>query len=317
MAWCIQFPPSSPIVSPITPSKGKGVVTAPPRRIRITLFHSHDLKLTWPLSSSNNPALYLTSCVRSLLSTVREKGSRVPIISAYGLGVGLDSISWDIGREVLTVEYAVHTDGDGDASAQVSNLDDLQALKERRRLQRAVEYRLPQSVGWDITVSVRSLLPPTLKSAASGSRLTQDEPWTAHLGRLASSSSSTLILTVFHTVPKRTTSNHSECLRIAVSIEVVAPHLGIRVNGHMQNVNAISLLDSTSLGKSKAEEEKNMNELVPSNLSLNTFDTEASSLSSNSTPIPRKRPCSDFLFSYHRDFFQNHLIDPHQLRKRF
>jgi hypothetical protein len=286
MAWCIQFPPS-PTMSPTSPSKGKPA-PAPNRRIRIILFHSHDLKLTWPLSSSANPAIQLTCLLQSLLQTVRDKGTRIPVISAYGLGVSLDNVNWDVGREVLTVEYAVHNEGDGDASVQVTNLDDLQALKERRRLQRAVEYRLPKDVGWDIAVNVRSLLPPTLKSTAAGAKPNQDEPWTVHLGRLASAPSSPLILTIFHSAPKRSTTTPDDFLRISVSIEVVAPQLGIRVNGHLQNVNAISLLDPSAFGKTKAREEKNMSDLASFDLSLRTSETEASSLSSTSTPVPRK-----------------------------
>jgi hypothetical protein len=295
LAWCIQFPPSSPVISPITPSKSKPA----PRRIRIILFHSHDLKLTWPLSSSNNPAIQVSNIIQSLLQTVREKGSRIPVISTYGLGVGLEYISWDVGREVLSVEYSVHAEGDGDASAQVSNLDDLQVLKERRRLQRAVEYRLPQSVGWDITVSLRSLIPPTLKSTAAGSKSGLDEPWSVHLGRLTSLPSSPLILTIFHSLPKRTALNPSDYQRIAVSIEVVAPQLGIRINGHSQNIDAISLLDPSSLGKMKAKEdkEKQLTDMASFDLSIRNPETESSSISTGSTPVPRETTVTSSLYS--------------------
>lgn len=42
-----------------------------------------------------------------LLDTVKIRQSRIPALSAYGFGVSIERISFDIGRAALTVDYAI------------------------------------------------------------------------------------------------------------------------------------------------------------------------------------------------------------------
>ena len=60
--------------------------------------------------------------VLSLYKSVKLRGSHVPILAGRGYGVSIECMRFQLDRQALTVEYAVHPDDDTTQSS-VQNLD--------------------------------------------------------------------------------------------------------------------------------------------------------------------------------------------------
>lgn len=168
-AWCIQFipPPSEP--SSKTPT--------PPPRIRITCFWQHDLKALW---GTANISQNLPSMIIGLVRAVRKRGNRIPVLSGWGNGVGVDNVGFNIGRDALRVDYSILPDDSpsdhGFRTTPGDETVDMRTMKERKRLERSLEVILPLSQGWDIQVTTRG-------HSEESSQL----PWTVHATRIATS----------------------------------------------------------------------------------------------------------------------------------
>jgi len=88
---------------------------------------------------------------------VQKRGHRIPFLSAYGPGTILERISSELGREALNIDYAVIVEDEDKALTHaVKALEQVNGAKERKRLERTVEYVLPENTGWDIQVSTRA-----------------------------------------------------------------------------------------------------------------------------------------------------------------
>lgn len=90
--------------------------------------------------------------VLGLHHTVQKRGRRVPLLTGYGNGITIERIRFEIDREALTVDYAMHPEEEH-GEAQLDGVDELHAIREARRLTRAVECDLPSADGWDVQVS--------------------------------------------------------------------------------------------------------------------------------------------------------------------
>ena len=89
-----------------------------------------------------------------LYTIVKERGYCVP--RCYGKGIMIEQMRFQADRVALTLNYPVVThEGDHHFHA-TEGIDELHAIREARRLTRAVECTLPSSDGWDVQVSVKA-----------------------------------------------------------------------------------------------------------------------------------------------------------------
>ncbi|VDB84982.1 unnamed protein product [Peniophora sp. CBMAI 1063] len=223
--WCIQH------ISPNgTGDETASMRTAVPSRLRITCFWQHDLRAMFNFGSNASMAQQLASMVLGLFKTVLKRRARVPILTGYGNGVSIERSRFDIDREALILNYSIiPEDEDHSTPAAEAGLEDLHALREHRRLTRAVEFSVPITEGWDIQIH----------TSASSSEVAQ-LPWTARAFRssdLPTPSTSTaedpfadrqdVTLCVSHAeLP-----DHHSILKVSVTIELSGPSSGLRLNG--------------------------------------------------------------------------------------
>jgi len=91
-----------------------------------------------------------------LYTTVKERGYRIPVLRCYGNGVMIERMRFQVDRVALTLNYSVVADEGDHHFHATEGIDELHAIREARRLTRAVECTLPSSDGWDVQVSVRA-----------------------------------------------------------------------------------------------------------------------------------------------------------------
>jgi hypothetical protein len=256
MAWCIQIPPlpSNQLLRPNPSRRGTGGNPLLPfpsskPRLKITLFHSHSLRL--PLLSSFPLVPYLTSLLPSLVRVVRERGMRIPRLLGYPFGtVGVDAVRWDVGREVLSVEYEVWSE------------EHSHDIKSNER--RTVHFRLPGGGGWDIRHSSHSGPDPSTSQASASLPSPSLSPEvTLTRSTLSDKEGSDILLSMKH-LP----SSHLRPVRISLRIELVSHSLGIRING-VPAIIALPSLPPTSASPTKGQSRAMQNVEVAS---LHTVD---------------------------------------------
>ncbi|KAI6023778.1 hypothetical protein BKA83DRAFT_4263740 [Pisolithus microcarpus] len=142
----------------------------------------------------------LSTMVLGLYKTVKMRGSRVPMLSGHGYGVSIERMRFQLDRQALTIEYAIHPEDDADRQQQ-----------EYRRLTRSVECHLPASEGWDVQISIKG-----------SSDKAQKLPWT---------------FIVLHITHASLPDSHS-ILKVRVVIELSGPSCGIRLNGIPQTIQS-------------------------------------------------------------------------------
>ncbi|KAF8997878.1 hypothetical protein BDQ17DRAFT_1400949 [Cyathus striatus] len=198
-AWCIQhIQPQPP--SPTTPEdKKKG------GKIRITLMGFG--------SSTSALVQQLSTMIVSLFKTVMKRGGRVPKLAGYGNGVSIDRIRYQIDREALTVDYSIiPEDEDHSAVMEGHGMDEVQALRECRRLTRSLEC-----------VSLKA-----------SSEEVENLPWTAQ--------ASEIMLRLTHA---QLTDEHS-VLKVKLVIEASGGTRGLRLNGIPKSIQDTEDRDPSS-----------------------------------------------------------------------
>ncbi|KAJ6485778.1 hypothetical protein C8R45DRAFT_997848 [Mycena sanguinolenta] len=224
-AWCIQHlapppqTPSSPVDSPRKRSSPGG-------RLRITCFWQHDLRTAWNLGSSSSTVQQLSTMGLGLFKTVMKRGSRIPKLTGHGNGVSIERIRFQNDREALTIDYAIIPEEDEHAS---NGIDELHALREQRRLKRAIECVLPSGEGWDVQVSTKA-------SSEEVERL----PWSMLAIRSSSFPATTELSLPLDQIVVRLThapliDEHS-VLKVRVVVERSGPSSGLRLNGLPQMI---------------------------------------------------------------------------------
>jgi hypothetical protein len=176
--------------------------------------------------------------VLGLFKTVEERGNRVPMLTGYGNGVSIERIRFQVDRQALTVEYAIHPE-DENAAPQSSSenkpgLDELHAVREHRRLMRSIECALPSSEGWDVQISTKA-----------SSEKVETLPWTAQAIRGVSSpesihpsSGKAQDPNIFRVSHAPLPDDHS-ILKVKVVLEFSGPSSGLRLNGLPQPIQTI------------------------------------------------------------------------------
>ncbi|KAG9054924.1 hypothetical protein FS842_003765, partial [Serendipita sp. 407] len=203
--------------------------------IRITLFWQHDLKAVWGIGMPSR-AQHLSSLMVGVFKTVNKFGARIPMLQGFGLGVGMDHMIFDVGRQSLMVEYSILHEEEGDNEFQSPmGVDELRAKKERRRLERSVEFVLPKKSSWDVQLLIRA---STTVAASS--------PWTVNVysDDDGFTDQDQLLLRTRHSLP----SSIHAVVKVKLVIEAAAGPAGfLRLNGTPHPIENLELRDPTPL----------------------------------------------------------------------
>ncbi|KAI6164482.1 hypothetical protein EDD17DRAFT_1691754 [Pisolithus thermaeus] len=234
--WWIQVLPQSPpqqSASPVEQLKKRLSTVLSTPILRITCFWQHDLRAIWNFNSSASLCQQLSTMVLGLYKTVKTRGSRVPMFSGSGYGVSIERMRFQLDRQALTIEYAIHPEDDATDNSSGHTLDD---IREYRRLTRSVECHLPTSEGWDVQISIKG-----------SSDKAQKLPWTVSATRSGSDPSmptgKPFEFIILHITHASLPDNHS-ILKVRVVIELSGPSCGIRLNGIPQTIQSAEERDS-------------------------------------------------------------------------
>lgn len=215
--------------------------------------------------------------ILGLYKIVKKRGSKVPMLAGYGYGVGVERVRFQLDRQALTVEYLVHLEEDrGEESDNVQNLDE---LRERRRLTRSIEFLLPASEGWDIQVTTR----------ASSERV-EKLPWTATAirGKLPPPSPGGIVkpleLTVFHIIHSSLPDAHS-ILKVRVALELSGPSSGIRLNGLPQTIQVVEERDPGSLSAVQQQLLQDASSIADASFQTSSSVSSVGTIGSGVSPI--------------------------------
>ncbi len=209
-------------------------------RLRITCFWQHNFRLVWSFSSGSSLAQQLAAMSVGLYKTVQQRGKRVPLMTGYGNGVSIERIRFAVDREALTVDYSIVPGDEDHPQPTEQSLEELDQIREARRLTRSMEFSLPSTHGWDVQLSTKG-------SSEQVSRL----PWTAHATRTAppspsSESSSGDIPKFTFAVKHAELPNDHAVLKVRVVIELSGPSSALRLNGIPQPIEDLEPRDPTS-----------------------------------------------------------------------
>ncbi|KIK93150.1 hypothetical protein PAXRUDRAFT_829255 [Paxillus rubicundulus Ve08.2h10] len=269
--WCIQVIQPTPAQPPTSPSdalkKRLSLVLSAPR-LRITCFWQHDLRAVWNLGSSSSACQQLCTMMLGLYKTVKHRGSRIPMLAGYGYGVGIERMRFQLDRQALTVEYSVHPEEDGseESGSTTQNLDE---LREHRRLTRSIEYLLPAFEGWDVQVSTKA-----------SSEKVEKLPWTAIAIRAKPPPSTPggvgklLEVTAFRITHAPLPNSHS-ILKVCIVLELSGPSRGIRLNGLPQTIQTIEERDPGSFFAIQQQQQQQLLQDASSTADA-TFQTSSS-----------------------------------------
>lgn len=182
--------------------------------------------------------------ILGLYKTVERRGNRVPMLTGYGNGVSIERIRFQVDRQALTIDYAIHPE-DEDAGPPTSEnkqgLDELHAVREHRRLMRSIECALPSSEGWDVQITTKA-----------SSDIVEQLPWTAQAIRSSPSPPPSPTFpgkpsdpNIFRVTHAPLPDDHS-ILKVRVVLELSGPSSVLRLNGIPQSIQTIEERDPSS-----------------------------------------------------------------------
>ncbi|KAG9224230.1 hypothetical protein CCMSSC00406_0004729 [Pleurotus cornucopiae] len=231
-AWCIQHITPQPPSAEASSSSSKRRDSSGPR-MRATCFWQHDLRAMWNFGAPSSLPQQLCTMMLGLLKSIKKRGARIAKLSAFGNGVSIERMRFQVDREALTIEYAIVPEDEQSAPPQ--GLDELHAAREQRRLTRSLECILPSSDGWDVQLTTKA-------SSEDVERL----PWSVHASKTASNTDPALrdqIRLRFSHAPL--IDDHS-VLKVKIVLEVSGPSSGLRLNGLPQPIEEIEERDPSS-----------------------------------------------------------------------
>lgn len=206
--------------------------------------------------------------VFGLINTVRQRGRRMPIISGFGASVGVENVSFDLGREALVLEYHIIPD-DEDGPVQSKNLD---VIQTRKRLHRAIECYLPAPRGefsWELQLTTQA---PSTETASL--------PWTVQAVQASASDAGRetgdyITLTARHaSVP----AHHILKVKLAIELGAASASArsGLRLNGAHHAVEDVTASrDPTVRPVDPAEDDLFKDAQSMSGISMTTVETTA------------------------------------------
>jgi hypothetical protein len=135
-ALCVQLPAQ-------TTTDGR-----PSGKARITALWQWDLKG----AVFSQVRQHIASLLVDYVDYVRTHSDKIPFLTGYGKGIEFNFSLFDPAQDTLVCEYSIlNVDDASDHSVK----DDLDAVKERKRLEGAIELALAPSHGWDVQVVPR------------------------------------------------------------------------------------------------------------------------------------------------------------------
>ena len=157
--------------------------------------------------------------LHELVRAASRRSSLLPYLRGWGREVALDSIRYEIDADTLRLDYGIFSEqGQEDTERHGMYLE---KSKERRRLERAWEVRLPTAEsaasGWDITVDIPPLVGDQVEQTG----------WHCVAERSASDvlSASRITLRVSHAKAQQ------EYIPVQVAVQRIAGSKTLRING--------------------------------------------------------------------------------------
>jgi hypothetical protein len=200
------------------------------------------------------------------VKAVNKFGNFIPMLQGFGLGVGIDRMAFDVGRKSLTIDYSIVDEQEDDEIRQTpKGMDDIRAKKERRRLEKSVEFVLPKLSSWDVQMITRASSSP---AAAT--------PWTVNVYQDTdiAHDQDQLLLRTRHAPPP---SSHA-IVKVKLVIEAAAGSAGLlRLNGTPHPIDNLEARDPTST-------------MIPEQLLQDAWNAGALSFQ---TPFSGQTPFSD------------------------
>lgn len=243
-------------------------------RLRITCFWQHDLRSIWNFNSSITLCQHLSTMVLGLYKIVKTRGSRIPVLTGHGHGISIEHMRFQLDRQALTIEYAVHPEDGMTENADQSSDEN----GERFSLLRSIECQLPTTQGWDVQVSTN----------ASSEKI-QKLPWTGTAVRSTPIppilSGKSLELFVFRIAHASLPDDHS-ILKVRVVVELSGPSNCLRLNGISQLTHDVEerSLENMIIGE---QQQILQDASSAANVSLRSSSTVSSvgTIGSGSTPL--------------------------------
>lgn len=217
--------------------------------------------------------------ILGLFSTVKERGSKTPVLSGYGNGVTIGRIQFQIDRVALTVDYSIVPDEEDHHVHSAEGMDELQAVRESRRLIRCIECALPASEGWDVQLSTKA-----------SSELVEKLPWAVRVVRDSpvdpSYPAKDLDKLIFQVKHSPLPDDHS-ILKVRVVIEKSGPSNGLRLNGIPHKIESVEARDPVSFSMPQLLVPDASSAAQLSMQSASTMSTAENSIASSSSHPPR------------------------------
>ncbi|GAA99568.1 uncharacterized protein L969DRAFT_73668 [Mixia osmundae IAM 14324] len=236
LAWCIQIPTTS-LQQPFSGSAFDRNQTENVMA-RITMFWQWDLKGTVVSSHHTQVANILSNFV----SFVREKGDTLPSVMSYGKSLELVAKAYDPGQETLSTDYTIVAEDDFDhrGDTDPKGMDELASQRERKRLERSIEFALPAGQGWDVAVIVRGQgddVNTDWQSSVENSSTDFSKP--SHIG------SGHLVLRLSHARLLRA----DELVSVKVKIQRLAGGRSVRINNKSAKVVDVEVKNPAALSR--------------------------------------------------------------------
>jgi len=179
---------------------------------------------------------HLCSLMVGAVKAVNKFAGHIPMLQGFGLGVGIDRMAFDVGRKSLAIDYSIVDEEEEDETRQPpKGMDDIRAKKERKRLDKSVEFVLPKQSSWDVQMIART--------SSSSSTAT---PWTVNVYRDTdiAHDQDQLLLRTRHASPP---SSHA-IVKVKLVIEAAAGPSGLlRLNGTPHPIESLEVRDPTSM----------------------------------------------------------------------
>lgn len=199
------------------------------------------------------------------------------MLAGYGYGVGVERARFQLDRQALTVEYLVHLEEDGgEENSSIQNLDQ---LREHRRLTRSIEFLLPAAEGWDIQVTTKASSERVEKLPWTATAI-RDKPSPPTPGGLAKP----LDLTVFRITHSLLPDAHS-ILKVRVVLELSGPSSGIRLNGLPQTIQVVEERDPGSLSAVQQQLLQDATSLADASFQTSSSVSSVGTIGSGAGPI--------------------------------
>jgi hypothetical protein len=233
-------------------------VTFPiPGKARLSMYWQWNLRgsgVVWTNHVNAIPAI-----LGGLIGHVREHSSQMPYVRGWGKGAALTSESYESAQDRLLVEYGIFQEGEEQEKDNVR----LDKSVERRRLERAVEIRLPPllEAGWDISLKT---IPAKLD--ARGWECVVEQPSSTPT---ETTPSSRLTLRIMHSRPD------IDFLKVTLSVQRLAGGKSILLNGEHLNVASVEERNPASFGKAPSLDHIAMNDTA-SLVTTTTVDSASS-----------------------------------------